>query len=249
MSDEPWQKLVNPEQLLVYLQKQGHDPAGRKLRLVAVACCRRVWDLLPEPQRSAVEVAERVAEGDALTEDEWNELADRVEDGEGFEVRGPIAEAVTSAIYASFIDFRIHRVFGGCAGALAWSGALARRPHLAQRPERLRDLARSPDVLEVGLQEELAASFRHHLQDQCPLVIDVFGHLLHEVAVLPAALTPPVVGLARAIYDERRFTDLPILADALEEAGVTDPSILGHCRSAGPHFRGCWVLDLLLGKA
>jgi hypothetical protein len=53
--------------------------------------------------------------------------------------------------------------------------------------------------------------------------------------------------LARAIREERRFQDLPVLADALEDAGCTDADILGHCRAGGPHLRGCWVLDLLLG--
>jgi hypothetical protein len=54
--------------------------------------------------------------------------------------------------------------------------------------------------------------------------------------------------LARAIYDERRWDDLGILADALEEAGCTDADMLNHCRGPGLHARGCWVVDLLLGK-
>jgi hypothetical protein len=55
--------------------------------------------------------------------------------------------------------------------------------------------------------------------------------------------------IAQVIYDERRYGDLPILADALEDAGCTDVDILTHCRSGGEHVRGCWVIDLLLGKA
>jgi hypothetical protein len=54
--------------------------------------------------------------------------------------------------------------------------------------------------------------------------------------------------LAQTIYDERAFARLPILADALEEAGCADAAILDHCREPGPHVRGCWVVDLLLGK-
>jgi hypothetical protein len=54
--------------------------------------------------------------------------------------------------------------------------------------------------------------------------------------------------LAQAIYDERAFGRLPVLADALEDAGCADAEILGHCRGPGPHARGCWVVDLLLGK-
>jgi hypothetical protein len=57
-----------------------------------------------------------------------------------------------------------------------------------------------------------------------------------------------VVKLARAVYQERRFQDLPVLADALEEAGCTDTEILTHCRQPGDHVPGCWLVDLLLGK-
>jgi hypothetical protein len=56
------------------------------------------------------------------------------------------------------------------------------------------------------------------------------------------------VALARAIWDERRFHDLPVLADALEEAGCTDAEILAHCRHGGMHVLGCWVLDLVLRR-
>jgi hypothetical protein len=54
--------------------------------------------------------------------------------------------------------------------------------------------------------------------------------------------------LAEAIYGEGRFEDLPVLADALEDAGCADAEILGHLRGPGPHVRGCWAVDLLLGK-
>src|SRR5262249_13513505 len=62
-------------------------------------------------------------------------------------------------------------------------------------------------------------------------------------------LAPKVVQLAQSNYDNRAFDRLPALADALEEAGCHDTDILDHCRGPGPHFRGCWVLDLILGKA
>jgi hypothetical protein len=54
--------------------------------------------------------------------------------------------------------------------------------------------------------------------------------------------------MARSIRDERRFSDLPLLADALEEAGCTNEQLLQHCRDSGSHVRGCWLLDLLLAK-
>lgn len=57
-----------------------------------------------------------------------------------------------------------------------------------------------------------------------------------------------VVRLARAIYEARRFEDLPVLADALEEAGCTNSAILSHCRKPGSHWRGCWVVDLVTSR-
>lgn len=56
-------------------------------------------------------------------------------------------------------------------------------------------------------------------------------------------------GLAAAAYEERAFDHLPLLADALMDAGCADDDLLGHCRAAGPHVRGCWVVDLVLGVA
>ena len=69
-----------------------------------------------------------------------------------------------------------------------------------------------------------------------------------SVALDPAWRTSAVVSLAQAVYDRRALKRMPELADALEEAGCTGAAILAHCRSPGSHVRGCWVLDLLLGK-
>jgi hypothetical protein len=81
------------------------------------------------------------------------------------------------------------------------------------------------------------------------LLRELFGPLpFRKVHIDPPCLTPAVLTLAQAIYEGRQFQDLPILADALEEAGCSDPDILAHCRGPGPHVRGCWLLDLLLGK-
>ena len=83
----------------------------------------------------------------------------------------------------------------------------------------------------------------------CGLVREVFGNPFRLVTLDRAWLTSTVTALAQAIYDERAFDRLPILADALEDAGCGNQDILGHCRGPGPHVRGCWVVDLLLGKA
>jgi hypothetical protein len=83
------------------------------------------------------------------------------------------------------------------------------------------------------------------------LLRDIIGNPFHPVHIDPALLDwkdAIVVRLAQAIYDEKAFDRLPILADALEEAGCHDTDIFGHCRAPRPHVRGCWVVDLLLGK-
>lgn len=82
----------------------------------------------------------------------------------------------------------------------------------------------------------------------CTLTRDVFGNPFRPVTLLPAWRTSTVVALAWSIYDEWAFDRMPILADALEEAGCEDQQILVHCRGTEPHVRGCWVVDLLVGK-
>lgn len=82
------------------------------------------------------------------------------------------------------------------------------------------------------------------------LIRDIFGNPFRSVILNPAWLTAGVVGLALALasYSNRAFDHLPILADALEEAGCNESTILDHCRQPGEHVRGCWVVDLVLGK-
>jgi hypothetical protein len=93
------------------------------------------------------------------------------------------------------------------------------------------------------------ADFVAEHQEQVRLLHDITGNPFRPVAVDPAWLTSTVVSLAEGIYAERAFDRLPILADALQDAGCDSADILDHCRGPGPHARGCWVLDLLLGKS
>ncbi|HUR53245.1 MAG TPA: hypothetical protein VMZ71_03895 [Gemmataceae bacterium] len=79
-----------------------------------------------------------------------------------------------------------------------------------------------------------------------PAVIrDIFGNPFRSVAVDPKRLTSTVVAQAEGIYAERAFDRMPILADALQDAGCDNDDVLNHCRGDGPHARGCWVVDLL----
>src|SRR6266566_5279138 len=79
----------------------------------------------------------------------------------------------------------------------------------------------------------------------------LFGNPFRAAPADPAWLAwdgGTVGRLARAIYDERAFDRLPILADALEDAGCTDAELLGHLRGKGPHVRACWAVDAILEK-
>jgi hypothetical protein len=87
-----------------------------------------------------------------------------------------------------------------------------------------------------------------HFVRQNAVFRDLVGHLLHAVHFDPRWRTSDVVGIARGIYDERAFSRMPILADALMDAGCEDETVIEHCRGDGPHVRGCWVVDLVLGK-
>ncbi len=98
--------------------------------------------------------------------------------------------------------------------------------------------AEACDSYEARVDTELAA--------QVPLLRDLFGRPADLISLDRDWLTPVVVGLARGIYDNWAFDRLPILADALQDAGCVDERVLAHCRGPGPHTRGCWVVDWVL---
>ncbi|QJW96426.1 hypothetical protein FTUN_3983 [Frigoriglobus tundricola] len=83
---------------------------------------------------------------------------------------------------------------------------------------------------------------------QAELVRDIFGNPFRPVIFLPLWPTDTVVSLAKQMYDSREFSALPILADALQDAGCDSDDVLTHCRAPGTHVRGCWVVDQVLGK-
>jgi len=106
-----------------------------------------------------------------------------------------------------------------------------------------------------GAWDSKKRSWRAERKAQVSLVRDIFGNPFRPVALDPAWRTPTVTALATAAYEERILPSgnldtqrLAILADALEDAGCGDAEMLTHLRGDGPHVRGCWVVDLLLGK-
>jgi hypothetical protein len=93
-----------------------------------------------------------------------------------------------------------------------------------------------------------SAAFRQMGLQQAAMLRDIFGHIFHPAVIERAWRTNTVAQLATQIYEERAFDQLPILGDALEEAGCSNGALLDHCRGAGPHVRGCWAIDLLTGR-
>jgi hypothetical protein len=119
-----------------------------------------------------------------------------------------------------------------------------------------RSSAAVPPVVEIGFADAdvtaariVSASFGDWFATGDGILTDLGdGEPFPPVVLEPRWLTSNVLDLARLIYDERAFDHLPILADALMDAGCDNDDILSHCRIEGPHVRGCWVVDLLLGK-
>jgi hypothetical protein len=108
-------------------------------------------------------------------------------------------------------------------------------------------------VPEAEVEKQNDAARLTELRAQSEIVRDMYGTLpFHAVPIDPQWLgwrDRTVEKIAQSIYADRSFESMPILADALEEAGCADPLILAHCREKRGHVRGCWVLDLLLGKS
>ncbi len=223
----------------------------RKLRLFACACCRRVWDFLPtEENRHAIEVAERFADG--LASDD--ELAT---------VKHHATRPAKDAAARSISNFpgAAAKAAAKLVGSRAYS-----RIYAAYSGQATSD-APQQVARELGVSAEAAKDPRdayieaqtHEATIQTPLLRDLFGPLpFRLVTIDPTWLAwndSLVVRLAQAVYEQRNMPEgtlddgrLAILADALEEAGCRDTGILGHLRGPGPHVRGCWVVDLLLGK-
>jgi hypothetical protein len=125
----------------------------------------------------------------------------------------------------------------------AWNTALITSIEVHVRESTLRTRAGQYEVHDTRSREEAV---------QCQLLRDIFFQPFRPVPYYRSWFRwnhGTGSQLARDVYEDRRFQDMPILADALEEAGCTNTDILDHLRSPGPHVRGCWPLDLILGRA
>jgi hypothetical protein len=228
MNESQWlecKSLTLP--VMRWLRKHGSD---RKFYLAAVASLRQVEHLLTEPaSRAAIDVAERFADGQATL-------------AEMHVARDGAVTAKFSGQVGYATKEEIKRQYACMA---AWYVATphdqAPAPKNGPRGIWLAAYNAIDNATNAGNPRETRP--RH-----AGLMRDIIGNPFQPVKVDPAWLTSNVVALATAIYEQRAFERMPILADALEDAGCTSSEILEHCRSGGEHVRGCWVVDLLLGK-
>jgi hypothetical protein len=238
MTEDEWLACNDPTPMLEFLRAKVSD---RKLRLFSLACVNRFQPELADPcmerTRKAIAVLEGYIDG-------------RVSDNE-------CQTAAIEALEEIANNVLNHRLAN-------WSGSdmahvlLANGPHAAATKHVHFSMDFAFDMVVEDFGEDESDNHRWERATRpvanllCQWLRDIFGPILFRRIILdPACLTwnsGTVVKLTQAIYEERAFDRLPILAGALEEAGCHEPDILAHCRQPGPHVRGCWALDLILGK-
>jgi hypothetical protein len=233
MTEEEWLACADPAPILMLLGGAARD---RKLRLFCCACCRRIWESLPTEGREAVEVSERFADGLVLST-EVQAAFERLE-GIAQERGRPWApDTLTYAISSA----------GDASAPHATTVPMA--VSAASTASKAAGCAAGDAVPDEEYDRAYYAAERQEASEQARLVREVFGNPFRLVAFNPAWRTTDVTLLAKGIYDEKAFDRMPILADALQEAGCDNEDILNHLRdSNATHVRGCWALDLVLGK-
>jgi hypothetical protein len=219
MTEADWLACGDPMTMLDALRGSASE---RKLRLFAVACCRGIWHLLAdERSRAAVAVIEQYADG--------------------LVGRERLVAARDEAREAK-------RRFPG--PAQVWerraAGAVQDATRDMARSAALNSAAESGRAMDAGDTNHWDAEA---MRSRAALLRCIVGNPFRPEAKDPAWMTPSVVALARAIYDERALDRLDELADALQGAGCNSAAFLAHCRNPGEHDRGCWVVDSILGKA
>jgi hypothetical protein len=234
----------------------GRETNSRKMRLAACACVRGVWDLLEDPRlRTALEVAEDFADF-------------RVNRQQVKATRQALATAIEEARRRvaqekSRLPWWVH----DSQDAETWLLRLAYELPIARDANLVTPLLMTGDfnpdsLLTVAMAVESAAGKSAdspqtawelgwaRAQVHCAILRDIFGNPFRPVAFHPSWQTETAVLLAKGMYESRDFGALPILADALQDAGCENEDILNHCRDAKQvHARGCWVVDLVLGKS
>jgi len=228
MTEAEWLACDNPTAMLKCL---SGDTSDRKLRLFGCLCCRRHKHLLTdERSQVAVEMAELWADGLATEAalEAAESAADQAKD-----------DCVMARQDSEYSDNERFTNAARAACLLATVNAFG-----AERCQVVVGYCR------VVALHEAFESDRPQSEDTslCMLIRDIFVNPFCPVAFDPAWLTSTVVAIAQGMYESRDFSAMPILADALQDADCDNEDMLQHCRQPGEHVRGCWVVDLVLGK-
>lgn len=232
----------------------------RKRRLFATACCTRVERLMPmDEARRLLRAAGDYADGSIdATELEVARRACDAAAQSRQRGRSPWLKHERDALYAATLVSRTEaagRLGTLVTAARARAGAIVWERYVESLGGVLRvdpgEFAPLESIVRTCDRSFLTAEMAAEAALQAAILRDIVGNPFRPVRVDPAWLTWEgglITRMARAIYDGRRFHELPIMADALEDAGCEAPEILAHCRGQGPHVRGCWLLDQLLHK-
>jgi hypothetical protein len=219
MTEGDWLSGTDPREMLDFLRGKMSE---RRMRLFAVQCCIQNSDLLQDHRFQAA-----------------IRFADHYADGAG-------SESDRLAIESAAFDAQFDNDFDDRYEQSLMPAAVVARPFThefaaACSYELVGAVASYGEMAFDGLDAELLA-------EQSDFIRDIFGNPFRPVALTPGWRTSTAVSLAQAIYHARTFDRMLVLADALEDAGCDNADILAHCRGDGPHVRGCWVVDLVLGK-
>ncbi|MCI0465045.1 MAG: hypothetical protein L0Z62_49625 [Gemmataceae bacterium] len=223
------------------LQRIERDIGPRRMRLLAVAFCARIAHLLPDDAcRAWLEVARRYADGQARRTDlvPVHDAAERRYDRSCGRWKTPRQRATTWALRA--VRWATHPTQLYYAQSAANDAA-----------EAANDFANADTPDPAGYLEADLVEHPAECAAQLQIIRDVLGWPLvpaGSVECWRAWEGAEVLRLARTIYQEQRFEAMPLLGEALAAAGCTDAAILAHARQPGEHVRGCWLLDLVLGK-
>lgn len=236
MIEQEWVKSTDPRAMLQFLRGKVSQ---RQLLLFAFGCCRRLWHLLSDERtQQAVVVSERFADGTATSQEQEAAFQGNWGLCEGAEGRAGLAttavHSAASSMHNSPPQFEINPL-ENADSASRWAAHAIASPKV----DRISVEDEFPDLVPWVSERAAQAVLLRCIVGPAPFRLVTFEDSWQ---------TGTVVSLAQTIYDDRTFDRMPILGDALEEVGCTNPEILNHCRQPGVHVRGCWVVDLLLDK-
>jgi hypothetical protein len=243
MTEEEWLECEDHSDLLAFIKTQSRY-SRRTLTLLGAAGCRRLADMFPAPVcLEAIEAVEEFADG-TLDAAHLQAVRDRLAPYCGGYTQTVRVFPVETANAIKFLidpdEKHVEHVVGLSSEVLG-----LRAVHAAGKiPETLP----YEEIPQFWYEPEFDPANKAALAVERGYLRDIFGNPFRPVTFLPEWRTSTVVALATGIYAERAFDRMPILADALQDAGCDNEDILNHCRSEGVHVRGCWVVDLVLAK-